>query len=69
MRGHYTLTAKDVGRPWIKAFGRTWMCSEFVGRVLPGDVGKRVYCVQSDAGDRGILQVENDDQRAARTND
>lgn len=56
----YTLTTADVGRPWIKAFGRTWMASGFIGRILPGDVGKRVFLV----GD--VLQVENDGQRAAR---
>lgn len=31
-----------------------------MGRLLPGDIGKRVYRV----GD--IIQVENDDQRATR---
>ena len=59
-RAFYTLTAADVGKPWIRAFGRTRLVSEFIGRVLPGDVGKRVYLV----GD--ILQVENDEQRDAR---
>ncbi len=56
----YTLRASDVGRPIIKAFGRTWLVSSFMGRVLSKDVSKRVY----QQGD--ILQVENDEQREAR---
>jgi hypothetical protein len=56
----YELTPADVGRPWIQAFGRTWLVSSFLGQVLAGDVGKRVF----RRGD--ILQVENDEQRAAR---
>lgn len=57
---YYELTTADVNRATIKAFGRTWMVSSFIGRVLPQDVGKRVYLV------RGILQVENDQQRDER---
>jgi hypothetical protein len=59
-RPFYTLTAADVGKRTICAFGRTRMVSDFLGRVLPGDVGKRVYLID------GILQAENDEQRAAR---
>lgn len=59
-RPFYTLTTEDVGRPTLRIFGRTWLVSGFIGRILPGDVGKRVYLVG------GILQVENDEQRAAR---
>lgn len=57
---YYTLAPDDVGRSTLHAYGRTWMVSSFMGRVLPGDVGKRVYLV----GD--VLQVENDEQRSAR---
>jgi hypothetical protein len=54
------ITEAHVGRPFFKAFGCTWPTSSFIGRILPGDVGKRVYL-------RGaVLQVENDEQRAAR---
>ena len=60
MRTHYELQPTDVGRPFLKAFGRAWPVSGFIGRVLLGDVGKRVYQVG------GVLQVENDGQRAAR---
>jgi hypothetical protein len=54
------LTAKDVGRRTLRAFGRTWLLAGVIGDVLPQDVGKRVYRV----GD--ILQVENDEQLRAR---
>lgn len=58
---HYReLTIADVGRARLKAFGKTWLCADFIGQVLPQDVGKRVYLV----GD--ILQVENDEQHASR---
>ncbi len=57
---HYTLTAEDVEKPFLRAFGQAWPMSGFIGRVLAGDVGKRVYLRG------GILQVENDEQRAAR---
>ena len=60
MRKYYTLQASDVRRPLLIAFGQAWPVVNFIGRVLPQDVGKRVYLV----GD--ILQVENDDQRAKR---
>lgn len=51
-----TLTSKHVGRRTIKAFGRSWFVSDFIGQILPQDVGKRVY-------DKGhYLAVENDKQ-------
>lgn len=59
-RPFHTLTLADVGRPWLRAFGATWPVSGFIGRILADDVGKRVYLTD------GILQVENDSQRAAR---
>ena len=57
-----TIGPEHVGRPWIKAFGQTWMTCDFMGRILPQDVGKRIYLRH------GILQVENDEQRAKRLN-
>lgn len=54
------LTPEHVGKTFIQAFGRGWAVSSFMGRILPTDVGKRVYL----SGD--ILQVENDEQRARR---
>jgi hypothetical protein len=59
-REYYTLRDRDVGRNWLLAFGRTWLVSDFMGRILPTDVGKRAY----QRGD--VLQVENDDQRSRR---
>ena len=55
------LTREDVGKPWIRIGNQVYMCSDFIGRVFPGDIGKLLY----DCGD-GVIQVENDDQRAAR---
>lgn len=59
-RPFYEITPSDVSRPTIRAFGKTWLVVNFIGRILPGDVGKRVYQF------RDILQVENDEQRAER---
>jgi len=52
----YTISRFDIGRTSIRAFGRVWLTSGFIGRILPRDVGKKVYL----RGD--ILQVENDEQ-------
>ena len=60
MRQFVTIEQADVERPFFKAFGRSWPTSNFIGRVLPGDISKRVYLV----GD--ILQVESEEQRARR---
>jgi hypothetical protein len=60
VKSYYTIQADDVGRSLIQAFGRTWCISGFIGRVLPGDVGKRVYLSED------VLQVESDEQRDRR---
>ena len=60
MRKFVTIRQADVEHRLFKAFGRLWPTSDFIGRVLPGDVGKRVYLVGH------ILQVENEEQRARR---
>ena len=60
LMNHYTLTKEDVGCPWLKIFSSVWLVTNFMGRVLPGDVGKRVYLRG------GVLQVENDEQRDKR---
>ena len=57
---HYTITTEDVGTKLLAAFGKLWPVQGFLGRILPGDVGKRVYLRA------GVLQVENDEQRVAR---
>ena len=61
----YILVAEDVGRPWIKApvgccSTRTVLVSDFIGRILPQDVGKHCFW------NNGILQVENNEQMAQR---
>ncbi len=57
---YYTITEADVGQHAICCFGKFWPVEEFLGRVLPHDVGKRVYL-------RGeIVQVENNEQRDRR---
>jgi hypothetical protein len=60
-RPFYELKKTDVGKVLISAFGRKWLVSDFIGRVLPTDVGKRVYKAAAD-----MLQVENNAQRARR---
>jgi hypothetical protein len=62
---YYTLVDRDVGKNHIKAFNRVWLVSDFMGRVLETDVGKRVYLACGD-GYAPFLQVENDEQREAR---
>ncbi|MGH9095623.1 MAG: hypothetical protein ACRDXE_10720 [Acidimicrobiales bacterium] len=46
--------------------GREYWLRDAIGRVLPGDVGKRAYIVRNDADDSWVLQVENDRQRDER---
>jgi hypothetical protein len=60
MGTYYTITRSNVGKRAITAFGRRWPVEDFIGHIGKYDVGKRVYL-------RGnILQVENDQQLAAR---
>jgi hypothetical protein len=56
----YELQASDVGRYRLECFGQVWSLANVLGRVLPLDVGKRVYCRS------GVLQVENEEQRRFR---
>jgi hypothetical protein len=69
-RPFYELKKTDVGKALINAFGRKWPVSDFIGRVLPTDVGKRVYKAgigRSQApGPAYVLQIENDEQRDRR---
>jgi hypothetical protein len=50
----------DIEKAHIQVAGRTWPTSGFIGRILPTDVGKKIFLVDN------TLQVENDDQRAIR---
>jgi hypothetical protein len=56
----FTIAAEHVHKSTVQVGRNIHHLGSAIGRVQPGDVGKRVYRV----GD--ILQVENDDQRAAR---
>ena len=60
MRQYQEITNADVGKKFFVAFKCVWPVSNFIGQILPQDVGKRVYRI----GD--ILQVENDEQRNRR---
>lgn len=63
----YTITSADVGQLVIIAFDhRMWPVVDFMGRILPTDVGKRVYLDYAEDGHTPFLQVENNEQRAAR---
>ena len=64
-RPFYEIGPRDVGKATLHMFGSPVQASSFIGRVLPCDVGKRVYAVATVGGDYA-LQVENDSQRAAR---
>lgn len=57
---YYELKPSDVGKPFLTAFGETWNVTDFMGRIIPQDVGKRVYVRGS------VLQVENNEQRDKR---
>ena len=67
MAEYYTIQATDVGKPVLRAFGRTWLVQDFVGRIFNFDIGKRVYRIATDAGDSFILQIESNKQQAKRT--
>lgn len=60
MRPFRELTGEDVGKPYILAFGRVWSVTSILGRIVPEDVGRRLYLVD------GIIQAENDTQRNER---
>lgn len=62
----YTITAADVGKAFIPTEVGAITLADVIGRVLPGDVGKRLYRVPAEAGDSWIWQCENDGQRDAR---
>lgn len=63
----HTIEEADVGKASHKIAGRTWRVSDWIGSILPSDVGKRVYLVTfGDAASDAFLQVENDEQRDRR---
>jgi hypothetical protein len=63
----YTITSADVGRATITTTAGTIRILEVLGRILPGDVDKRLYLVPcDDPHAHWIWQAENDEQRDAR---
>ena len=62
----YTITPADVGRAHLRLWDQTWSMAGVLGRILPGDVGKRLYRVPMHDRSGYILQVENNEQRAIR---
>jgi len=57
----YTIKQADIGALFLGPM-RLYVPS-FIGRVLPCDVGKRVYIVKSDDGLRDVPQIESEAQR------
>jgi hypothetical protein len=70
-RVFYTIRPEDVGKGIIDTEIGPIAVSDVLGRVQPGDVGKRLYRVPTDGGlpDQPLLwywQAENNQQRDAR---
>jgi hypothetical protein len=66
----YELTADDIGKTRLDAFGRNWSLNDVLDKVRPDDVGKRVYKVANNAQDGyEFLQIESTEQRDARLAD
>ena len=64
---YHTVTAADIGKQFLELFGRTWNVDNHFGGTIPSDIGKRIY-MMGEGGDYQFLQIENDQQRDARTN-
>lgn len=56
------IIRSDVGKTTLRIGEINYLVSDFMGRILPDDVGKRIYF------NNGIPQVENDHQRIDREN-
>tara|TARA_Y100000310_G_scaffold300947_1_gene336994 strand:- start:32 stop:247 length:216 start_codon:yes stop_codon:yes gene_type:complete len=56
----HTIHEGNINQPFLRIFGGVWPVSGFLGRILPSDVGKRIYLRG------GILQAENNQQRRKR---
>ncbi len=58
---YHEITDDDVGKVAVRWWsGRTEWVPNFLGHIVPQDVGKRAYLVG------GVVQVENDGQRDQR---
>lgn len=66
-RVFYTIRKEDLKKAVIMTEIGLVNLAECLGRVLPCDVGKRIYRVPNNAGDWWFWQVENDAQFKRRT--
>ena len=71
----YVLQLMDVNEPTIQCFGRTWLVANFLGRVLPCDVGKQVKAARFAHQRRRLIMnpestppTEKDDLETCRAN-
>lgn len=62
MLDRYTIQSQDVGRSLLKRDNRSIYVASAIGRILPCDIGKRVYLDTTT----GHVSVENSAQRDAR---
>ena len=64
----YTITAADVGKPVIRAEGHrpAVITADLCGRILPCDVGKRIYFLRDVTG-RPSPCLESTEQFKERT--
>lgn len=64
---YFTIHKEDVGARSIYAFGQQWEVTDFLDRILPQDVGKRVYFKRpNDSRAAQILSAESHEQMMAR---
>ena len=59
-RYSHEIQPEDVGKDVLQLDGHPVRVCDFIGQILPRDVGKRIYRVG------GIYQVENDEQNWER---
>lgn len=67
-RVFYTIKPEDVGKGVLRTSIGPIHLGGVLGKVLPDDVGKRLYRVQMNDKSGWIWQAENDRQRDARLN-
>lgn len=58
-RVFYTIRREDVGKSVLNTEIGPIHVTEFIGRVLYSDVGKRIYRTPNNAGDMWFWQIES----------
>lgn len=66
-RVFYTIRPEDVGKSVLNTEIGPIHVTEFIGRVLYSDVGKRLYRIPNNAGDYWFWQIEGQEQFEIRT--